>query len=70
MKARMALIFTLLISGMGVRALAAEALTNRTPNGVKIECVYEEQSESYFVIFSKWHDLEVVPYQLDCPKGK
>lgn len=46
--------------------IAAEAITSKTPNGVRIECVYDSWSDSYFVIFSKWKDIEVVPYSV-CP---
>lgn len=51
-----------------ITMVAADAITSKTPNGVRIECIFDSESETYFVIFSKWHDIEVVPYQL-CPKG-
>jgi hypothetical protein len=69
MKARLLLLITLIIAGTGVRALAAESFMSRTPNGVRIECVYDPSTEYYYVIFSKWKSLFVVPFQIECPGG-
>ena len=66
MKARLLLIISIVLAGLGVRGIAAESFTKRTPNGVKLECVYDSWSDSYFVIFSKWKSIFVVPYSV-CP---